>query len=289
MIISRNKIIVLFLLSLILVISSSGWKTSNQNSQWQKLNEYHVRDIILFKGELIICSKQGIFSLNEKLNSNAAYCLATDGNILVAGIAGGLLVYDSTWRKIEIIQNGFPAQVRTIKNYNRLFFLGHTQGSYGVTTWHPEKGVLYEHDFHAYIRSIEIHNSTIYAGDEDGIVWISTNMGQSFDSTVHLDNYNLAVRSIKWINDSQYIAAGWIFKDYKRTDHYITPVDFYMNFVLSGDQGIFRFDEEMNTLTPFNEGLDDLRVSKLLLYKGDYYVGTVTGLYKRSAIEYSLK
>lgn len=289
MITRQNKIILLFSLSLILVFSLSGWTTNNKNSQWQKLNEYHIRDIIEYKGELIFCSKQGIYSLNEKLHSSAAYCLATDSNILVAGTAGGLLVYDSTWRKIEIIQHGFPAQVRTIKNYNNLFFLGHTQGSYGITTWSPEKGVLYEHDFHAYIRSIEIHNSTIYAGDEDGIIWISTNMGRNFDSTIYLDNYNLAVRSIKWINDSQYIAAGWIFKNYERTDHYITPVDFYMNFVLSGDQGIFKIDEDMNLLTPFNEGLYDLRVSRMLLFEGNYYVGTVTGLYKRSAIEYSLQ
>jgi ligand-binding sensor domain-containing protein len=270
---------------LILILMFGGWdKGYNQikvTEQWQRLNEFHVRDIIEYKGELVFCSKQGIFTLTEKLHSKPAYCLATNDSVLVAGTNDGLLVFDSTWHKVEIIQNGIQAQVRSVKNYNELFFLGHSEGSYGITTWHPKKGIIYSNDFHAYIRSIEINDSCVYAGDEDGNIWISNNMGRSFDSTIHLDNQRLAVRSIRWINDEMYVAAGWIFKNYEKSGHYITPMDFYMNFVLSGDQGIFIYDDDLKQLVAYNEGLDDLRVSRLFLHDGNLYIGTVTGLFKR--------
>jgi ligand-binding sensor domain-containing protein len=269
----------------ILILLTGGWdghiEKQSRVDRWERLNNYFVFDMIEYKGDLVFCSKQGIFSLTEKLHSQPAQCLATDGNIIVAGTNYGVLVFDSTWKKVELFQNGLRAQVRVIKNYNKLFFLGHTEGSYGVSTWHPEKGILYQHDFHAYIRSIEVHDTSVYAGDQDGIIWISENSGKSFDSTIYLDNQHLAVRSIKWINDDMLIGAGWIFRNFEKTKHYITPMDFNMNFVLSGDQGVFIYDDKMNNLIPFNEGLDDLRVSRLLLYDGNLYVGTVTGLFKR--------
>jgi hypothetical protein len=276
-------IISVILLTFLLLTGASEGRIEKQSiaDKWERLNNYFVFDIIEYKSDLIFCSKQGILNLTEKLHSDPAYCLATDGNIIVAGTSYGLLVFDSTWKKVEIFQNGLPAQVRVIKNYNNLFFLGHTEGSYGISTWHPEKGILYQHDFHAYIRSIEVHDTKVYAGDQDGIIWISENSGESFDSTIILDNLHLAVRSIKWINDDMLIGAGWIFKNYEKTEHYVTPMDFYMNFILSGDQGVLIFDDEMKKLIPFNEGLDDLRVSRLLLYDGNLYVGTVTGLFKR--------
>lgn len=278
-----NGIIIVILLSFLVITAASEKQIEKQSiaDKWERINNYFVFDIIEYKSDLIFCSKQGIFNLTEKLHSDPAYCLATDGNIIVAGTSYGLLVFDSTWKKVELFQNGLPAQVRFIKNFNKLFFLGHTEGSYGISTWHPEKGILYQHDFHAYIRSIEVHDSKVFAGDKDGIIWISENLGKSFDSTIYLDNLHLAVRSIKWINDDMLIGAGWIFKNFEKTEHYITPTDFYMNFVLSGDQGVFLYDDKFNNLIPFNDGLDDLRVSRLLLHDGNLYVGTVTGLFKR--------
>jgi hypothetical protein len=282
-IILKNYLVITFILFLILLIA--GWHQVQddklRNNKWEKINEFFIKDIIEYKGEVIFCAKEGIFNLSEKLNSEPAYCLATNDEILLAGTNDGILIFDSTWKKIKLFQNGRPAQVRVIKSYKDFFFLGHTQGSYGVTTWHPVKGKIYEDDFNAYVRSIEVNNSIVYAGDEDGNIWLSDNLGESFDSTIYLDNFNLAVRSIKWIDDDVYIGAGWIFKNFEKTDYYITPMDFYMNYVLSGDQGIFIFDDELTQLIPFNEGLNDLRVSKLILDGSSLYVGTATGLYKR--------
>ncbi len=250
------------------------------NDGWQKLNSYYIRDIIEFKGEVIFCANEGIFSLKDKLNSKSAYCLDTDNTILVAGTNEGLLVFDSSWKKIEIIQDGYPAQVRSIKNYNKIFYFGHAEGSYGITTWQPETGILFQDDFEAYIRSIEVFDSKILAGDEDGNIWISKDSGRSFDSTIYLNDEHLTVRTIKWIDETLHIGAGWMYINFDQTEHYLTPTDFESGFVATGDLGILKY--ENNGLVPFNDGLTDLRTSAILIHNDVIYCGTVSGLYKRT-------
>jgi hypothetical protein len=257
------------------------WSRSRvDESKWQKLNNYYIRDIVVHKGEVIFCANEGIFNLNGKLNSKTAYCLESNDEILVAGTNQGLLVFDTTWKKIDIIQDGYPAQVKIVKCYNKQFYLGHIEGSYGITLWDSEKGIVFETDFDTYVYSIEIMNSKIYAGDGDGNIWISENMGRSFDSTVYLNNEHLRVRTIKSVDGNLYFGAGWIYKNFMKTDHYLIPTDFDSEFVATGDSGVFIM-KDINNLIPFNEGLEDLRTSCLLLYGDELYCGTVSGLYKR--------